>query len=65
MFPKFTGVVELVSDFVVCEEGKPLSPEASRILVSYLLLPISSVSNVVAYSQFKYPIMVGLSENEL
>ncbi|KAI9103610.1 hypothetical protein K1719_023233 [Acacia pycnantha] len=26
------GVVELVSDFVVCEEGKPLSPEASRIL---------------------------------
>lgn len=65
MFPKFTGVVELVSDFVVCEEGKPLSPEASRILVSYLLLPISSVSSVVAYSQFKYPIMVGLSENEL
>lgn len=26
------GVVELVSDFVVCEEGKPLSPETSRIL---------------------------------
>ncbi|KAL1820641.1 hypothetical protein ACET3Z_015510 [Daucus carota] len=26
------GVVELVSDFVVCEEGKPISPEASRIL---------------------------------
>ncbi|XXG69251.1 hypothetical protein AAC387_Pa06g2171 [Persea americana] len=26
------GVVELVSDFVVCEEGKPLSPKASRIL---------------------------------
>ncbi|CAL0334331.1 unnamed protein product [Lupinus luteus] len=26
------GVVELVSDYVVCEEGKPLSPEASRIL---------------------------------
>ncbi|KAF5743903.1 mRNA turnover protein 4 like [Tripterygium wilfordii] len=26
------GVVELVSDFIVCEEGKPLSPEASRIL---------------------------------
>jgi mRNA turnover protein 4 len=26
------GVVELVSDFVVCEEGKPLSPESSRIL---------------------------------
>ncbi|CAN4110642.1 unnamed protein product [Withania somnifera] len=26
------GVVELVSDFVVCEEGKPLSPEAARIL---------------------------------
>ncbi|KAF6164909.1 hypothetical protein GIB67_017112 [Kingdonia uniflora] len=26
------GVIELVSDFVVCEEGKPLSPEASRIL---------------------------------
>ncbi|KAJ7968100.1 Ribosome assembly factor mrt4 [Quillaja saponaria] len=26
------GVVELISDFVVCEEGKPLSPEASRIL---------------------------------
>ncbi|KAF6177082.1 hypothetical protein GIB67_015957 [Kingdonia uniflora] len=26
------GVIELVSDFVVCEEGKPLSPEASHIL---------------------------------
>ncbi|KAL2513720.1 Ribosomal protein L10 family protein [Forsythia ovata] len=26
------GVVELVSDFVVCEEGKPISPEAARIL---------------------------------
>ncbi|KAI3927495.1 hypothetical protein MKW92_026496 [Papaver armeniacum] len=26
------GVIELVADFVVCEEGKPLSPEASRIL---------------------------------
>ncbi|XP_078427624.1 ribosomal protein L10 family protein [Wolffia australiana] len=26
------GVVELVSDFVVCEEGKAISPEASRIL---------------------------------
>ncbi|XP_042515872.1 mRNA turnover protein 4 homolog [Macadamia integrifolia] len=26
------GVVELVSDYVVCEEGNPLSPEAARIL---------------------------------
>ncbi|KAK9122310.1 hypothetical protein Syun_019927 [Stephania yunnanensis] len=26
------GVVELVSDFVVCEEGKPLSPESARIV---------------------------------
>ncbi|OVA02756.1 Ribosomal protein L10/acidic P0 [Macleaya cordata] len=26
------GVVELVSDYVVCEEGKPLSPESARIL---------------------------------
>ncbi|KAJ4970657.1 hypothetical protein NE237_003756 [Protea cynaroides] len=26
------GVVELVSDFVVCEEGNQLSPEAARIL---------------------------------
>ncbi|XP_073009823.1 uncharacterized protein [Typha latifolia] len=26
------GEVELISDFVVCEEGKPLSPESSRIL---------------------------------
>ncbi|XP_042510470.1 mRNA turnover protein 4 homolog [Macadamia integrifolia] len=26
------GVVELVSDFVVCEEGNSLSPEATRIL---------------------------------
>lgn len=26
------GVVELISDFVVCEEGNPLSPESSRIL---------------------------------
>lgn len=29
------GVVELVSDFVVCEEGKPLSPESARILVCF------------------------------
>ncbi|KAF9596504.1 hypothetical protein IFM89_012235 [Coptis chinensis] len=27
------GVVELVSDFVVCEEGSSLSPESARILV--------------------------------
>ncbi|CAN1825012.1 mRNA turnover protein 4 homolog [Linum perenne] len=27
------GTVELISDFVVCEEGKPLSPESARILV--------------------------------
>ncbi|XP_068644214.1 uncharacterized protein [Aristolochia californica] len=26
------GVVELVADFVVCEEGKPISPESARIL---------------------------------
>ncbi|KAM5574642.1 mRNA turnover protein 4 [Rosa sericea] len=26
------GVVELVADYVVCEEGKPLSPESARIL---------------------------------
>ncbi|KAL9232727.1 hypothetical protein vseg_007802 [Gypsophila vaccaria] len=26
------GVVELIADFVVCEEGKPLSPESARIL---------------------------------
>ncbi|XP_052179294.1 uncharacterized protein LOC127792762 [Diospyros lotus] len=26
------GVVELVSDFVICEEGNPLSPESARIL---------------------------------
>ncbi|XVE48704.1 hypothetical protein DITRI_Ditri01bG0023500 [Diplodiscus trichospermus] len=31
------GVVELVSDFVVCEEGKPLSPESARILVVHVL----------------------------
>lgn len=30
------GVVELVSDFTVCKEGAPLSPEAARILVSRL-----------------------------
>ncbi|KAK4405059.1 turnover protein 4 [Sesamum angolense] len=28
------GIVELVSDFVVCEEGKALSPESARILKS-------------------------------
>ncbi|GKV24225.1 hypothetical protein SLEP1_g33860 [Rubroshorea leprosula] len=32
------GVIELVSDFVVCEEGKPLSPESARILRSLLKL---------------------------
>ncbi|XP_068669198.1 uncharacterized protein [Aristolochia californica] len=26
------GVVELVADFVVCKEGKPISPESARIL---------------------------------
>ncbi|XP_073041540.1 uncharacterized protein [Primulina eburnea] len=26
------GVVEIVSDFMICEEGKPISPESSRIL---------------------------------
>lgn len=26
------GAVELISDFVVCDEGKPLSPESARIL---------------------------------
>lgn len=35
----YAGVVELVSDFVVCEEGTPLSPESARILVrSYLVV---------------------------
>ena len=29
------GVVELVADHVVCEEGKPLSPEAAQTLVQY------------------------------
>ncbi|KAF1895324.1 hypothetical protein Lal_00043970 [Lupinus albus] len=32
---KLKGVVELVSDYVVCEEGKPLSPEAARILLPF------------------------------
>lgn len=31
---KNIGIVELVSDFVVCEEGMPLSPEAARTLVN-------------------------------
>ena len=31
---RYVGTVELLSDFVVCEEGKPLSPESSRILVN-------------------------------
>ena len=26
------GVIELVADHVVCREGEPISPEASRIL---------------------------------
>lgn len=50
-FSNITGVVELVSDFVVCEEGKPLSPEAARILVSYfyLLFPASSILLVLTF----------------
>lgn len=32
-FEILTGIVELVGDFAVCEEGKPISPESSRILV--------------------------------
>lgn len=36
-----TGVVELVSDFVVCEEGKPLSPESARILVRSCFIPLN------------------------
>lgn len=39
------GVVELVSDFVVCEEGKPLSPESSRILVSVMVLLLYQCKN--------------------
>ncbi|EOA37072.1 hypothetical protein CARUB_v10010201mg [Capsella rubella] len=31
------GTVELVADFVVCEEGKPLSPQSAHILVIRLL----------------------------
>lgn len=31
------GVVELVADYVVCEQGKPLSPESARILVRFML----------------------------
>ncbi|KAL6184200.1 hypothetical protein ACLB2K_045604 [Fragaria x ananassa] len=31
------GVVELVADYVVCEQGKPLSPESARILVRSIL----------------------------
>ncbi|KAL9689625.1 hypothetical protein QQ045_010012 [Rhodiola kirilowii] len=27
------GVIELVADYVICEEGKPVSPEASHILI--------------------------------
>ena len=35
-------MVELISDFVVCDEGKPLSPESARILVStYCSVPVS------------------------
>lgn len=41
-------MVELVSDFVVCEEGKPISPESARILVSIKYL--SSVMNLSTIS---------------
>ena len=27
------GAVELVADHIVCEEGKPISPEAAQTLV--------------------------------
>lgn len=32
------GVVELVADYLVCEEGKPLSPESARILVCFMFI---------------------------
>lgn len=32
------GVVELVADYLVCEEGKPLSPESARILVCFMFM---------------------------
>lgn len=32
------GVVELVADYLVCEEGKPLSPESARILVRFMFM---------------------------
>lgn len=59
--------MELVSDFVVCEEGKPLSPEAARILVSYFVITHSSMPLlcVAAYSQLEHPVVVGIGEYKL
>jgi hypothetical protein len=37
------GVVELVADHVVCEEGKPLSPEAAQTLVCIFVRWLSYV----------------------
>lgn len=42
-----TGVIELVSDFVVCKEGEPLSPESARILVITNSFPFSKFTHVV------------------
>lgn len=36
MLSMLAGVLELVSDFLVCDEGKPLSPESARILVCFM-----------------------------
>lgn len=41
MVSMLAGVVELVSDFLVCDEGKSLSPESARILVCFMLKLLS------------------------
>lgn len=41
------GVIMVLSDFKLCKEGKPITPQQSRLLVSLLLLLYSIIFSLV------------------